>query len=105
MLPLFLGAALLVDRRSGGLDWVAAGFIAVFIVSVFNSWVLLVEIMRWNSGPNLSPAGDRQSTAGLIDPGAGGPIGFELELLHQTAQLRGSLHQLLGGFLRVSRPL
>jgi hypothetical protein len=37
---------LLLARRDGGFYWVAGGCIAVFILSVLNAWVLLVEILR-----------------------------------------------------------
>jgi hypothetical protein len=41
-----IGGALLLIGWGGGAYWVAAGIIATFIVSVFNAWILLVEIMR-----------------------------------------------------------
>jgi len=46
VLPFLVGGSLLIAGRDGGLYWVAAGSIAVFIFSVLNAWVLLVEILR-----------------------------------------------------------
>jgi modulator of FtsH protease len=44
--PFIVGAALLVAGDWAGLGWIAAGVIAVFIGSVWNAWILLVEILR-----------------------------------------------------------
>ena len=41
-----IGAVLLVTGAEEGMYWVAAGVLAVFIGSVANAWVLLVEILR-----------------------------------------------------------
>jgi hypothetical protein len=46
VLPFILGGILLVARHDEGFYWVAGGCIAVFIFSVLNAWVLLVEILR-----------------------------------------------------------
>jgi hypothetical protein len=46
VLPFIIGGIWLLTSRSGGLYWVAAGCIAIFIFSVLNAWVLLVEILR-----------------------------------------------------------
>jgi hypothetical protein len=45
-LPLGIGAVSFLLRRGGGLYWLAAGLILPLMVSMFNAWVLLVEIMR-----------------------------------------------------------
>ncbi len=45
-LPLIVGGLLLAESHSGGLYWIAAGIIAIFISSTFNAWVFLVEILR-----------------------------------------------------------
>jgi hypothetical protein len=45
-LPLVIGAASFLLRRGGGLYWLAPGLILPLVVSMFNAWVLLVEIMR-----------------------------------------------------------
>jgi len=37
---------LLIAGYDTGFYWVAGGVIAVFVFSVFNGWVLLVEILR-----------------------------------------------------------
>jgi hypothetical protein len=46
VLPFIVGGVLLFTDRGGGPYWVAGGCIAVFIFSVLNAWVLLVEILR-----------------------------------------------------------
>lgn len=44
---LFLVAAvILLFDGSDALYWVAAGMIPVFIATVINAWVLLIEILR-----------------------------------------------------------
>jgi len=44
--PFVVGGALLIAGAGGGLAWLALGAVAVFILSVVNAWVLLVEILR-----------------------------------------------------------
>ena len=44
--PFVVGGALLIGQSPAGLYWVAAGVLMVFIGSVVNAWVLLVEILR-----------------------------------------------------------
>jgi hypothetical protein len=46
VLPFIIGGILLLAGHDAGLYWVAGGSIAVFIFSVLNAWVLLVEILR-----------------------------------------------------------
>ncbi len=46
MLPLLIGAMSLLLRRGGGLYWLAPGLIFSLLVSMFNAWILLVEILR-----------------------------------------------------------
>ena len=46
MLPFTIGGVILVLGEGGGLGWLAGGAVAVFILSVVNAWVLLVEILR-----------------------------------------------------------
>ena len=46
VLPFVIGGILLLGGHDGGLYWIAAGCIAIFIFSVLNAWVLLVEILR-----------------------------------------------------------
>jgi hypothetical protein len=46
VLPFGIGAALLLAGADQGIYWVAAGVLLVFIGSVANAWVLLVEILR-----------------------------------------------------------
>jgi hypothetical protein len=46
VLPFIIGGILLWAGRNYGSYWIGAGCIAIFIFSVLNSWVLLVEILR-----------------------------------------------------------
>jgi hypothetical protein len=46
VLPFIAGGVLLTRGDASGFYWVAGGVIAVFVFSVFNGWVLLVEILR-----------------------------------------------------------
>ena len=46
MLPFLVGAAMLLTGSFSGLYWIAAGVLLVFVGSVANAWVLLVEILR-----------------------------------------------------------
>ena len=46
MLPFTIGGVTLVLGEGSGLAWLASGAVAVFILSVVNAWVLLVEILR-----------------------------------------------------------
>ncbi|GAA2016588.1 hypothetical protein JL107_10045 [Nakamurella flavida] len=44
--PFAVGSILLISGTGAGLGWIAAGVLLVFIGSVTNAWVLLVEILR-----------------------------------------------------------
>ncbi|MGA1838690.1 hypothetical protein VD659_17360 [Herbiconiux sp. 11R-BC] len=46
LLPVLVGGAFVAAGASAGLLGVAAGFIAIFVVSILNAWVLMVEILR-----------------------------------------------------------
>ncbi len=46
VLLFLIGGGVLAADAPAGLYWVAAGIAAVFIASVLNAWVLLVEILR-----------------------------------------------------------
>jgi hypothetical protein len=46
VLPFLVGGILLLVGGPGAMDWVAAGTLLVFIGSVVNAWVLLIEIRR-----------------------------------------------------------
>jgi len=46
ILPFVVGGVLLLSGEYDGLYWVAGGVLAVFIGSVGNAWVLLIEILR-----------------------------------------------------------
>ena len=45
-LPFVIAGFLLLRGNSHGLGWMAAGVLAIFIFSILNAWVLLVEILR-----------------------------------------------------------
>lgn len=46
ILPFAVGAIILLTGSFAGLYWIAGGVLLVFIGSVANAWVLLVEILR-----------------------------------------------------------
>lgn len=46
VLLFLVGGGLLCAGMAAGLYWAAAGIATVFIVSVLNAWVLLVEVLR-----------------------------------------------------------
>jgi len=46
IVPFFVAGILLMMHNPHGLFWMVGGVIAIFILSVFNAWVLLVEILR-----------------------------------------------------------
>ncbi len=44
--PVLIGGGYLLASASSGLYWVAAGVMLTFAATVWNAWVLLVEILR-----------------------------------------------------------
>jgi hypothetical protein len=46
VVPFLIGAVSLIAGLDQGVSWVAAGVLLVFVGSVTNAWVLLVEILR-----------------------------------------------------------
>jgi len=44
--PIVIGGILLCLGRAEGAYWIAAGVMALLAAGVFNSWVLLIEILR-----------------------------------------------------------
>jgi hypothetical protein len=44
--PVLVGGCYLVAGASGGLYWIAAGVLATLAATVWNAWVLLIEILR-----------------------------------------------------------
>jgi hypothetical protein len=44
--PIVIGGFLLALGNADGLYWIAPGVLAAIIVSVINTWVLLIEILR-----------------------------------------------------------
>jgi hypothetical protein len=44
--PVLIGGCYLLSGASSGLYWVAAGVLVTLAVTVWNAWVLLVEILR-----------------------------------------------------------
>jgi hypothetical protein len=45
-LPFIIGGLMFSDANPRGFYWIAGGTIAIFIFSIYNAWVLLVEILR-----------------------------------------------------------
>ena len=45
-LPLLFGAVSLIVGWGGGLYWVSAGLLHVFVVSGLSAWILMIEIKR-----------------------------------------------------------
>jgi hypothetical protein len=45
-LPFIIGGIIFFIANVSGLYWIAGGVIAIFIFSMYNAWVLLVEILR-----------------------------------------------------------
>jgi hypothetical protein len=45
-LPFVVGGALLIVGSRAGLDWIAAAVIVSLVAGVWNTWILLVEIVR-----------------------------------------------------------
>lgn len=45
-IPFVVGSSLLTATDSVGFYWIAAGTIVGFLLSMFTSWILLVEILR-----------------------------------------------------------
>lgn len=46
IVPMVVGAAVLVSGSSSGFDWIALGAVACLVVGIGDAWVLLVEILR-----------------------------------------------------------
>jgi hypothetical protein len=46
LVPFIVGGILLIAGQGSGMYWAGAGIVVVFLVSVINAWVLLVEIQR-----------------------------------------------------------
>jgi hypothetical protein len=44
--PIVIGGALLASGNANGLYWIAPGVLVAIVVSVINTWVLLIEILR-----------------------------------------------------------
>jgi hypothetical protein len=52
----------MIIGKGGGLFWLGAGVLAAFAGSVYNGWILLVEVVRNDrtdirSGPGVMPEG------------------------------------------------
>lgn len=45
-IPVLIGSGYLVAGTSGGLYWLAGGVLATLAATVWNAWILLVEILR-----------------------------------------------------------
>lgn len=46
LVPLIIGAVLILADSPGALYWIAAGLLLTVIGSMFDAWVLMVEILR-----------------------------------------------------------
>jgi hypothetical protein len=46
LIPILIGAVLLIVDAPSGMYWISAGIAACFLVGLLNAWVLLVEILR-----------------------------------------------------------
>ena len=46
LIPLLIGAVLLITGNPDGLYWISAGIVLCYAVGILNAWVLLVEILR-----------------------------------------------------------
>ena len=44
--PIIIGGVLLASGNANGLYWIAPGVLVAIVVSVINTWVLLIEILR-----------------------------------------------------------
>jgi modulator of FtsH protease len=45
-LPFIIGSVMVAFAEPSGFAWIAAGTLAAFTLSMYNAWVLLVEILR-----------------------------------------------------------
>ena len=46
IVPMVVGAAVLLSGSSSGFDWIAVSGVACLVVGIGDAWVLLVEILR-----------------------------------------------------------
>lgn len=46
VLPLMIAAVSMIIGKGGGLFWLGAGVLVAFCGSVYNGWILLVEVVR-----------------------------------------------------------
>ncbi len=53
--PLVLAGVSMIIGKGGGLFWLGAGVLVAFAGSVYNGWILLVEVVR-NDQPEPDPA-------------------------------------------------
>ena len=53
-IPFLITGVSLMARHGGGLFWLAGGALAAFVGSVYNGWILLVEVVR-NDRPTDEP--------------------------------------------------
>jgi modulator of FtsH protease len=63
VLPLMLAGLSMIIGEGGGLFWLGAGVLVAFAGSVYNGWILLVEVVRNDrahigSGPGVVPEGE-----------------------------------------------
>jgi modulator of FtsH protease len=46
VLPFVVGGVLLLADNTNGMYWIAGGMIAAVVISMVNTWVLLIEVLR-----------------------------------------------------------
>ena len=63
VLPLMLAGLSMIIGKGGGLFWLGAGVLVAFAGSVYNGWILLVEVVR-NDGTDLGPGPEVLSEGG-----------------------------------------
>ena len=63
VLPLMLAGLSMIIGKGGGLFWLGAGVLVAFAGSVYNGWILLVEVVR-NDGTDLDPGPEVLSEGG-----------------------------------------
>ena len=57
VLPLMLAGLSLIIGKGGGLFWLGAGVLVAFAGSVYNGWILLVEVVR-NDRTDVDPGSE-----------------------------------------------
>ena len=61
-LPLMLAGVSMIVGKGGGLFWLGVGILVAFAGSVYNGWILLVEVVR-NDRTDVDPAPEARQRA------------------------------------------